>query len=419
VRGTAVAIYARATRSWHKAPAEIARGLREARALHSRERRFVADTVHAMVRMRRNLAFAAGLDDAEAASPSPELLYLTHLAIAHADPVASAELSRAGVEVRLADAPQRLQSIADPVRRLALTHSYPDWLVAALRAQLGDERVELALAASNRRAPLCARANRLKIDRDELMRRLAKEEMGTRPVELAPDALELTSHHNAYALEAFREGLFELQDPSSQLIGEVVAPPPRGRLLDLCAGAGGNSLHLAALLGGGGRIVAADVAPAKLEELRRRARRAGVTNLETHLIPPKGPLPFEGPFDRVLVDAPCTGTGVLRRNPEARWRLRPTDLVELPALQAEILARAAPLVRAGGRLVYATCSVLDAENDAVVDRFIVQNPEFEPVLIKEILGSDRALSIGDGARLRTAPERQDMDGFFAAVLRRR
>lgn len=243
--------------------------------------------------------------------------------------------------------------------------------------------------------------------------------MSSSPVELAPDALELRSHANAYGLAAFKEGRFELQDTASQLVAEVAAPPPRGRVLNLCAGAGGKSLHLAALLGGAGRVVACDVASDKLEELRRRARRAGLSNIEARAIAPEGPLDVGTGFDRVLCDAPCTGTGVLRRNPEARWRLDPGDLDELPRAQGRILARAAPLTAIGGRLIYATCSVLRVENDGVADAFLAAHAGFQAVPLKEILGGDRARAIGDGARLYTAPDTHGTDGFFAVVFRRR
>ncbi len=178
-------------------------------------------------------------------------------------------------------------------------------------------------------------------------------------------------------------------------------------------------MHLAALLQGSGRITACDVGADKLEELRKRSRRAGITNVETRRIEREGALALGGPFDRVLCDAPCTGSGVLRRNPEARWRLSPADVLELPRVQLGILRRAAPEVREGGRLVYATCSILRAENEDVVSAFLDANKDFEPILLKEILGKERALAIGDGTILRTAPQRQGFDGFFCAVFRRR
>ncbi len=335
---------------------------------------------------------------------------------------AYAELARLGVTRSIvASGAERLAAITDRARRLAIACSYPDWLVARLLDELGEGRAEAFLRASNHRAPLIVRANRLKNDREQLLAALAEESVPASAVPLAPDALELKSHVNAYALAAFKDGRFELQDSASQLIGEVVAPAARERVLDFCAGAGGKTLHLGALLQGGGRIVACDVMSDKLEELRRRARRAGLSNVEAHRITEAGALPAAvgNDYDRVLCDAPCTGSGVLRRNAEARWRIGPQDLVALPARQVQILERVAPLVAVGGRLIYATCSILRVENDEVVDRFLESHAGFEPVPVKEILGTDRALAIGDGLRLCTAPDTHDSDGFFAAVMRRR
>jgi 16S rRNA (cytosine967-C5)-methyltransferase len=277
----------------------------------------------------------------------------------------------------------------------------------------------------NRRAPLTARANRLKNTREELAERLRDERIESEPSTLAPDGLELHTRVNAYGLVAFKEGRFELQDAASQLVAELTAPPPRGTVLDFCAGAGGKTLHLGALLANRGRLYALDVSARKLSELRLRARRAGLTNLTAFTILRDGPLPdavldhkLLARCDRVLCDVPCSGMGVLRRNPEARWRLLPTDLAELTATQAKILERAAPLVAPGGRLIYATCSVLAEENDRVVDRFLDAHPEFVAVPAKEILSAARAAQIGDGERLRMWPHVHDTDGFFAAVLRR-
>ncbi len=242
VRGTVISLFARAARNWQNAPVEIARGLREARQLHSRERRFVAEAVHGLVRMRRRLAFALGLEEDQPdaaggalASPSADALYLAWIAsqdAAHAGSVAE-ELHRLGAHPELLEgASARIAAIDDPIRRLAIEHSFPDWLVRRIVDDLGVDETRAFLAASNVRAPLHARANRLKIDREALAARLAKDGIETRLIEHVPDGLELLSHRNVYGLEAFREGLFELQDAASQLIGEAVAPPPRGRVLD-------------------------------------------------------------------------------------------------------------------------------------------------------------------------------------------
>src|SRR6185312_14045665 len=296
-------------------------------------------------------------------------------------------------------------------------------LVQRLTAERGRDDAEKLLAAMNRRAPLTARANRLKNTRDELIAILADDGIEAEPSPLAPDGVELRTHVNAYGLRAFQDGRFELQDAGSQAIAELTAPPPRGVVVDACAGAGGKTLALGALLGNRGRLTAFDPSEPKLEELRTRARRAGLTNVRALVVDEKLPIDEElaliGRADRVLCDVPCSGLGTLRRNPEARWRLQPSDLDELPPLQRAILERYAPLVAPGGRLVYATCTVDAAENDAVVDAFAAAHPEFVAVPAKEILGKLRAAEIGDGMRLRMLPSVHDTDGFFAAVLRRK
>jgi 16S rRNA (cytosine967-C5)-methyltransferase len=226
---------------------------------------------------------------------------------------------------------------------------------------------------------------------------------------------------NAFGLSAFRDGLFEVMDEGSQLVAELVAPPPGGRVLDACAGAGGKTLALGALLAGRGRVLALDTDGKKLEELRRRARRAGLTNVEAKTVTDdlaSVAKAVRGTFDRVLVDAPCSGLGTLRRNPEARWRLTRATVDSFPARQLALLVTYAPLAAVGGRLVYATCTVNRDENERVVERFLAERNDFVPVPVKEIWGRERAAQLGDGMTLRLTPQAHDTDGFFAAVLRR-
>jgi len=377
----------------------------------------VGEAVYGMIRWRRQLAFAAtGTDDAR-----PELLYLGWLAgeLGPSERLETA-LRKAGLDPRtFVEAERRIDLIADPAVRLAVRESYPDWIVRRFSDERGLEDAGKLLAAMNRRAPLSVRANRIKNTREELAQRLKIENVESHP-SLASDGLELETHLNAYGLTAFKEGRFELQDAGSQLIAELTAPPPRGLVIDACAGAGGKTLALGALLGNRGRLVALDVSERKLVELRDRARRAGLTNIQAMTVEEAAlPGKLAGAADRVLCDAPCSGLGVLRRNPEARWRLQPGDLDALPVEQAAILRTYAPLCAVGGRLIYATCTVTTVENDAVVDGFLAAHPNFEEVPAKEILGSERALAVGDGRRLRMFPHVHDTDGFFAAVLRRR
>jgi 16S rRNA (cytosine967-C5)-methyltransferase len=420
IRRRTISIYAQASQQWAQAPGAISRAFRGARELRSAERRFVGEALYGMIRWRRRLAFAITRDLAAA---TPLELYLAWL---HGEFPGEAqvesELRVNGIDpLLLASVDDRLQQLSDPIARLGTAQSYPDWLVARVVADRGAAEAEALLAAMNRRAPLTVRANHLKNTRDELAAILDGEGVPSHPSPLAPDALELNTHVNAYGLAAFKQGRFELQDAGSQLVAEVTAPPPRGTVVDACAGAGGKTLALGALLQNRGRLVAFDVSDKKLQELRDRARRAGLTNVQAVAVdeaPNDLELTLRDKADRVLCDVPCSGLGTLRRNPEARWRLSPADLDELPAVQRAILERYAPLVAPGGRLIYATCTVSTVENDGVVDAFLAAHPEFVEVPVKEILGRARAEAVGDGRRLRILPHVHDADGFFAAVLRR-
>jgi 16S rRNA (cytosine967-C5)-methyltransferase len=332
----------------------------------------------------------------------------------------------AGETKRLARAPIDLaRSVGDDaglgsrqgLEREAVRLSYPTWMLQLFVEDHGEEE-GLALAeAMNRRAPLAIRANTARGTREALALRLADEQVIARPTELSPAGLVCETRINAFALSSFRDGLFEVMDEGSQLVADLVAPPPGGRVVDACAGAGGKTLAIGAALGGKGRMLALDTDGKKLEELRRRARRAGLTNVEARPIK-EGPLDVKGQFDRVLVDAPCSGLGTLRRNPEARWRLTRATVESFPARQVALLVTYAPLVAVGGRLIYATCTVARSENERVVERFLAERDDFVPVPVKEIWGRERGERLGDGMTLRLSPNRHDTDGFFAAVLRR-
>jgi 16S rRNA (cytosine967-C5)-methyltransferase len=226
-----------------------------------------------------------------------------------------------------------------------------------------------------------------------------------------------------FGTRAFREGMFEQQDEGSQLVAELVAPSPGAVVVDACAGEGGKTLALAARMGGKGRIFACDVSEAKLETLRRRAKRIGVTNVQTIVLPREGALP--GPLaglraDRVLIDAPCSGVGTLRRNPELRQRLDRNAPSRLAAEQRAIAARFLPLVAPGGRLIYATCTVLREEDEATVDAIRALDPSLTPMRVLEIWGAPRGQPLADasGTHLRLFPHVHGTDGFFASVLRR-
>jgi len=251
--------------------------------------------------------------------------------------------------------------------------------------------------------------------REVLATELAEEKLATTPGRWSDTALHVDTRTNLFATAAFKRGAMEAQDEGSQLLADLAAACGGKMIIDLCAGAGGKTLAIAARLGNRGRIVAADVDAQKLEELRRRARRATVSNAQALHIAHGWPRELEalrGKADVVLVDAPCSGIGALRRNPEARWRLREADLATFAARQTEIVSGARALLAPHGRLVYATCTLLAIENEDVVRAL----PELVPIPLGEVLG-ERAGALGRGDAFAVAPHTHGTDGFYACVLR--
>jgi 16S rRNA (cytosine967-C5)-methyltransferase len=326
---------------------------------------------------------------------------------------------------RLRSADEGVMQRASGVERVALLGSLPDWLAAQLVAAYGGEAEALAASLSEA-PPRTLRVNSLVCDVAEARERLVKEGATVSEARFARRGLRLHGAFNPFATRAFHEGVFELQDEGSQIVCELTAPPPRGLVVDACAGAGGKSLALAAALEGRGKLWALDVDARKLVALRERAKRARAANVQAVQVEEAGPLPaalqaLHGKVERLLIDAPCSGTGVLRRNPETRARLTPEAVERLALLQRSIVERLLPLLAPGGRLVFATCSLLPAEGERLLEDLERAHPELVPVNMAEIY--DRAY-VERFARpsphsLRLLPHLHDSDGFFVACLRRK
>ncbi|MDX2019151.1 MAG: class I SAM-dependent methyltransferase [Deltaproteobacteria bacterium] len=432
-RDLALQVTAEIRAEWSYATDIMSRAFRVHRGLASRDRRLVAETVYGLLRMDRRLD--AQVDELPPFNRGPKrtltpmmrdqaklLFWELGQQIISAD-TAAAELKQIvgyGVPAeRICDADFGLGK-KQGLEREAIRHSFPTWMLERFVEDLGEAEALKLAASMNERAPLMVMTNTRLITREDLIARLALEGVQAEPTALAPTGLLFRTRVNAFALPSFQEGLFEVMDEGSQLVAEAVAPPPGGRVVDACAGAGGKTLALGALMQGKGRLFAMDVAGKKLEELRRRARRAGLSNVAARAVegvqlPPEARAEA---WDRVLVDAPCSGLGTLRRNPEARWRLTPSDVARFPSLQLSLLVAYAPLVAVGGRLIFATCTVLRSENELVIEAFLKERPEFVPVPLKEVMGKARAETLGDGDTLRLFPHRQGTDGFFTAVMRR-
>ena len=284
------------------------------------------------------------------------------------------------------------------------------------------EELEREMAALNAGAPIDLRVNLLKADREAARRALAVEGIAAEPTPWSSIGLRLMERVPLGGLAAVKDGLVEVQDEGSQIAALLVDARPGMRVVDFCAGAGGKTLALAAQMANHGKLIACDVSARRLEKGARRLRRAGVDNVERRVLTSerdKWVKRQAGGFDRVLVDAPCLGTGTWRRNPGYKWRVTPEELAGLIVRQQQILNSAARLVRPGGRLVYATCSVLHEENEAQADAFLAASPEFSVVPAAKVWHEAIGGVAPGGERfLRLTPARHGTDGFFVAIFER-
>jgi 16S rRNA (cytosine967-C5)-methyltransferase len=294
----------------------------------------------------------------------------------------------------------------------------PDWLLEHLQPRFGA-KLGAEMTAMSQPATLDLRVNLLKTTREQAQAALAEEGWEAKPTPLSPWGLRIEGRRPVTDGPTFQSGLVEIQDEGSQLVAALVGAAPGMRIVDWCAGAGGKTLALAAVMQNKGQIIACDVSAPRLDGAVRRLRRAGVHNVERHLVEAgdKWLKRRAGGFDRVLVDAPCTGTGTWRRNPDARLRLTANDLAELLPKQGNILDTAQTLVRKGGRLVYATCSVLEEENEGQVRGFLLRHPEFSLVPLQEAWPFETPAPVS-GDFLSLTPAQHGTDGFFTAVLER-
>ena len=401
----------------------LERALREAR-LFASERRAVAESVYGLTRWQGQLDWLLA-----PGGPAPDLAtryaaWLVRFGGVGADEAAR----RLGVPPatlrRLGDAAARLEALADPVERLALRGSLPFWLARRFLEELGEPEATALVGVLNQRAPLTVRANLLRGTREALQEALAAEGTRATPTRFSPWGLTLDGAQNAFALPSFRAGRFEIQDEGSQLIALCCGARPGWTVVDACAGAGGKALALAAEMRNRGTLWALDSDAGRLDEARRRARRDGVDNLRVRAIAADEAADAQlgdlaGRADVVLVDAPCSGLGTLRRKPDVRWRLAPTDPERFAALQKALTARFSRLVKPGGRLVYATCSVTRTEDEEVA-AVAASLPGFAPLPLEKTLGPEIARAAGAvGHELRLWPHRHGTDGFFVSAFERR
>ena len=390
------------------APADqlLSRYFREHRNLGQNDRAFVAECVFAVLRRRRSLEAAAGSPDPQALVGAALLRVLGF----------SARALQGLVDEQLL---ARVRSTEGATLPPAVRADLPDWLWQRLVAQHGEEESERIAQGLLNPAPLDLRVNLARTEREAAREKLGADGIESKATPYSPAGLRVSGKPaiNRHAL--FAEGLIEVQDEGSQLLAWLLAPRRGEMIADYCAGAGGKTLAMAMLMRGTGRLYAMDVSAKRLAALAPRAARAGITNVQTLMLGEDDARArrLAGKLDRVLVDAPCSGFGTLRRNPDLKWRHPPAAIAELTAKQRSILDAAARLVKPGGRVVYATCSILHEENDAVADAFQAAHCEFRPLCAATLLAAHR-IALDTGERLRLSPHLHGTDGFYAAIFER-
>jgi 16S rRNA (cytosine967-C5)-methyltransferase len=375
---------------------------RSHRNLGQQDRAFIAESVFAVLRRKRSLETAAG-------SAAPRDLLVAAL-------VRVFGLSARALE-QDAEIVARVKAASGRILPEAVRADLPDWLWERLVAACGAPEANLIAQGLLAPAPLDLRVNLAKLSRADALARLGLE---AAPTPYSPAGIRLKGKPQINRHALFLDGSLEVQDEGSQLLAYLLAPRRGEMVADFCAGAGGKTLALSMLMHGSGRIYAMDVSQKRLRELAPRAARAGISNLHPIVLAGESDVRVKrltGKLDRVLVDAPCSGFGTLRRNPDLKWRHGAVAIGELAVKQARILHAAARLVKPGGRLVYATCSILPDENDAVVDAFAAGHAEFLERSCADLLASQR-IALDTGGRLRLWPHRHGTDGFFAAAFER-
>lgn len=365
----------------------------------SHDRRLFAESLYDMVRWWRKLLYICDVQwpsEDRWSNPDPKVFAAVTAAWCYLNQVELGKnISHSNFDIKTA-----AEKWSDTSLPRAVRESIPNWLDEWIYSQLGEKWNDL-VTILNTVAPVYLRTNRLKISPEQLIAKLSAEKISAEIVE--GDVIRLKARTNVFLSKSFHAGYFEVQDQSSQMVAPVLGVQPGERVIDACAGAGGKTLHLAALMGNKGRVLAMDVEDKKLESLRERAKRAGATSIETRLISSTKVIKrLHESADRILLDAPCSGLGVWRRNPDGRWKFTREDAERLKSTQRDILQNYSRMVKPGGTMVYATCSILPEENERQIESFLSQSSSVFKLEMQETLW----------------PKLNGPDGFFLARLTR-
>ena len=391
-------------------PADVKLGwfFKQNRELGTKDRAFIAESVYGVLRRKSFLSYVADGDD-------PRKLLVAWLV--RVQGMSTRDLADSLTAQQKEWAQEIKAKKTDDISK-AMQADLPEWLWDKLVVQYGEEEALTIARSMHQPASLDLRVNLVKATREDVVAKFASENTVVSPTPYAPNGLRMPQKMTISRHVLFTDGKIEVQDEGSQLLAQLVAPRRGEMVADFCAGAGGKSLAMGALMRNSGRIYAFDVSEKRLQNLGKRLKRSGLSNLHSQLITSEADPKLKrlnGKFDRVLVDAPCSGLGTLRRNPDLKWRQKPQDVLELSVKQTNILARAAKLLKPCGRLVYATCSLLQDENEVIAESFLKAHPDFVLVPAGPIL-QQQQINLDTGPYLKLLPHMHQTDGFFAAVF---
>ena len=402
------------------ADAKLSEFFRNNRELGTKDRAFVAESVYGVLRRLRYLSTITANEEND--PDDARKLILAWLLRVQGKSIRELESVLNEQQTEWAHAIKAKSTENLP---LAVQADVRDWLWDKLVAQYGEAEALTICRSMFEQASLDLRVNTIKANRDDVLKKMLAENTSNEdtivPTPYSPIGIRMPNRMGISRHVLFTEGKIEVQDEGSQLLAYLVAPKRGQMVADFCAGAGGKSLAIGALMKNTGRLYAFDVSEKRLHNLGQRLKRSGLSNLHAQVISSENDQKLKrlnGKFDRVLVDAPCSGLGTLRRNPDLKWRQTEQDVAELNVKQTNILARAAKLTKAGGRLIYATCSLLRDENEAIAEAFLSANPEFNLIPANEILRQQQ-INLNTGQYLKLLPHLHGTDGFFAAVFERR
>ncbi|WP_423709183.1 RsmB/NOP family class I SAM-dependent RNA methyltransferase [Undibacterium sp. WLX3042] len=388
----------------------LSRYFREHPRLGSRERGVIAEAIYGLLRNK-----SVYTNFAESGSGSP-MRRLTLLGLADAVGVESL----GGLTEDEASWLERVMQIDRSHLPVAMKANLPAWLWDKLSERFGEDTALTLAESLNKPAPLDLRVNSMRANRDDVAAALAEAPIIAEPTAYAGTCLRVKKKPSIQNLPLFKDGTIEVQDEGSQLLAQLLGARRGEMVADFCAGAGGKTLALGAIMRNTGRLYAFDISEKRLAKLKPRLARSGLSNVHPVVIAHEKDAKIKrlaGKLDRVLVDAPCSGLGTLRRNPDVKWRQTAEGVAELNVKQASILASASRMVKPGGRLVYATCSILDEENEAIVQAFMAEHPDFTLVPASKVL-AEQKIELEMGDYLKLYPHLHQTDGFFAAVLER-